>query len=110
MPEYELYLIRIFLYMNRIVSVFSRIWADYPIYFNNKVIYFNNDDNIDNKEEENIEWYGLKSPSSPNQMKKLIPFENDLELTRYIKFRNIRNASQEELKEDIKLIKESNKQ
>ena len=87
-----------------------RIWTDYPIYFNNKVIYFNNDDNIDNKEEENIEWYGLKSPSSPNQMKKLIPFENDLELTRYIKFRNIRNASQEELKEDIKLIKESNKQ
>ena len=44
-------------------------------------------------------------------MKKLIPFENDLvELTRYIKFRNIRNTSQEELKEDIKLIKESNKQ
>ena len=44
-------------------------------------------------------------------MRELIPFENDLvELTRYIKFRNIRNTSQEELKEDIKLIKESNKQ
>ena len=56
MPEYKLSLIRIFLYMNRIVSAFSRIWTDYPIYFNNKVIYFNNNDNIDNKEEENIEW------------------------------------------------------
>ena len=56
MPEYELSLTRIFVYMNRIVSVFSPIWTDYPIYFNNKVIYFNNNDNIDNKEEENIEW------------------------------------------------------
>ena len=42
-------------------------------------------------------------------MKELIPFENDLvELIRNIKFRKIRNTFQEKLKEDIKLIKESN--
>ena len=42
--------------------------------------------------------------------KELIRFENDLrKLIRHIKFRNIRNTFQEKLKEDIKLIKESNK-
>ena len=45
----------------------------------------------------------------PQTIKKLIPFENDLvELIRNIKFRMIRNNFQERLKENIKLIKESN--
>ena len=43
-------------------------------------------------------------------MKELIPFENELvELMKNIKFRKIRNTFQEKLKEDIKLITESNK-
>ena len=61
-----------------------------------KAIYFNNNDSIDNNKEENIEWYGLKSPYSPRQVKELIPFENDLvESNRNIKFRKIRNTFQE---------------
>ena len=45
----------------------------------------------------------------PQTIKKLIPFENDLvELIRNIKFRMTRNNFQERLKENIKLIKESN--
>ena len=45
----------------------------------------------------------------PQTIKELIPFENDLvELIRNIKFRMIRNNFQERLKENIKLIKESN--
>ena len=75
-----------------------------------KPIHFNNNDSRDNVKEENTEWYGLKSPYSPTQMKELIPFENDLvELIRNIKFKKIRNTFQEKLKEDIKLIKKSNK-
>ena len=75
-----------------------------------KAIHFNSNDSRDNIKEENIEWYGLKSPYSPRQVKELIPFENDLvELIRNIKFRKIRNTFQEKLKEDIKLIKKSNK-
>ena len=43
-------------------------------------------------------------------MKELIPFENELvELMKNIKFRKIRNTFQEKLREDIKLITESNK-
>ena len=75
-----------------------------------KAIHFNSNDSRDNNKEENTEWYGLKSPYSPRQVKELIPFENGLvELIRNIKFRKIRNTFQEKLKEDIKLIKESNK-
>ena len=75
-----------------------------------KAIHFNNSDSKDNNIEENTEWYGLKSPCSPRQIKELIPFENDLvELIRNIKFRKIRNTFQEKLKEDIKLIKDSHK-
>ena len=71
---------------------------------------FNNNDSRDSIKEENTEWYVLKSPYSSRQMKELIPFENDLvELIRNIKFRKIRNTFQEKLKEDIKLIKKSNK-
>ena len=75
-----------------------------------KATHFNSNDSRDNIKEENTEWYGLKSPYSPRQVKELIPFENDLvELIRNIKFRKIRNNFQEKLKEDIKLIKKSNK-
>ena len=75
-----------------------------------KAIHFNNNDSRDNIKEKNTEWYGLKSPYSPKQVKKLIPFENDLvESLRNIKFRKIRNTFQENLKEEIKLIKKSNK-
>ena len=75
-----------------------------------KAIHFNNNDSIDNNKEENTEWYGLKSPYSPRQVKELIPLENDLvELIRNIKFRRIRNTYQEKLNEDIKLINESNR-
>ena len=75
-----------------------------------KAIHFNKNDSKDNKIEDNTEWYGLKSPYSPRQVKELIPFENDLvELIRNIKFRKIRNTFQEKLKEDIKLIKDSHK-
>ena len=75
-----------------------------------KAIHFNNNNSIDNSKEENTEWYGLKSPYSPRQVKELIPFENDLvELIRNIKFRKIRNIFQENLKEDIKLIKDTHK-
>ena len=64
-----------------------------------KAIHFNNSDSKDNNIEENTEWYGLKSPCSPRQIKELIPFENDLvELIRNIKFRKIRNTFQEKLR------------
>ena len=39
---------------------------------------FNNNDRKDNNIEENTEWYGLKPPYSPRQVKELIPFENEL--------------------------------
>ena len=75
-----------------------------------KAIYFNNNNSTDNNTEDNTEWYGLKSPYSPRQVKELTPFENDLvELIRNIKFRTSRNTFQEKLKEDIKLIKDSHK-
>ena len=75
-----------------------------------KAIHFNNNDGRGNIKEEKTEWYGLKSPYNPRQVKEPIPFENDLvELIRNIKFRKIRNTFQEELEEDIKLIKKSNK-
>ena len=73
-----------------------------------KSIHFNNNNSKDNNKEQNTEWYGLKSPYIPRQVKELIPFENDLvELIRNIKFRKIRNTFQEKLKEDVKLIKDS---
>ena len=75
-----------------------------------RAIHFNNSDSIDNKKEENTKWYGLISPCSLRQMKELIPFQNNsVELIRNINFRKIRNTFQKKLKEDIKLIKDSNK-
>ena len=59
-------------------------------------MHFNNSDIIDSSEEENTEWYELKSHYSPGQKKEIIPFENDVvELIRNIKFRKIRNTFNE---------------
>ena len=56
-----------------------------------KAIHFNSDTS-NSKDEQNTEWYGLKSPYTPRQVKELIPFENDLiDLIRNIKFRKVRN-------------------
>ena len=98
-PSERTYLLQL---MEKVEMVITRIrW---------KAIHFNNNDNIDNNKEKNTDWYGLKSPSSPRQVKELIPFENDLlELLRNIKFRKIRDTFRKKLKQDIKLIKESNK-
>ena len=75
-----------------------------------KATHFNNNDSTGNNIEDNTEWYGLKSPYSPRQVKEVIPFENDsVELIRNIKFGTIRNTFQEKLKEDIKLMKDSPK-
>ena len=61
-----------------------------------KAVHFNSNEKTDNNIEDNTEWYGLKSPCSPRQVKELIPFENDsVELIRNIKFRKIRNTFQE---------------
>ena len=73
-----------------------------------KAIHFNNNDSTDNNIEDKR--HELKSPYSPRQVKELIPFENDfVELIRNIKFRKIRNTLQENLKEDIELIKDPHK-
>ena len=64
---------------------------------------------FNSNKEENTKWYGLKSLYSPRHVKELIPFENDsVELIRNTKFRKIRKTFQENLKEDIKLMKEPN--
>ena len=41
-----------------------------------KAIHFNNNNGTDNNVEDNTEWYGLKCPCSPRQVKELIPFED----------------------------------
>ena len=70
-----------------------------------KAIHFSNNNSIDNNKEENTEWYGLKSPYSPRQVKELIPFENDLvELIRNIKFRK-RTLFRENSKRALNLSK-----
>ena len=63
-----------------------------------KAIHLNNNASIDSSEEENTEWYELKSHYSPGQKKEIIPFENEsVELIRNIKFRKIRNTFNEKL-------------
>ena len=52
------------------------------------------------------EWYGLTSSKTLKQVKELIPFENDLTmLLKNIGFRKTRNYFQENMQEDIQLIK-----
>ena len=61
-----------------------------------KAMHLNNNDSIDSSEEENTEWYELKSHYSTGQKKEIIPFENEsVELIRNIKFRKIRNTFNE---------------
>ena len=56
------------------------------------------------------EWYGLTSSKTLKQVKELIPFENDLTmLLKNIGFRKTRNYFQENMQEDIQLIKLSDK-
>ena len=53
-----------------------------------KTIPFSNNEQNDSK----MEWYGLKSLSSPTPKKELTPFEKELiSLVKNIKFRKIRN-------------------
>ena len=71
-----------------------------------KAIQFSNNEDNDSK----TEWYGLKSLSSPRPVKELIPFENELiSLVKNIKFRKVRNHFQDQLQQDLKRIKVSNK-
>ena len=59
---------------------------------------------------EKTEWYGPQSLSSPRLVKELNPFENELiSLVKNIKFRKVRNHFQDQLKQDLKRIKASNK-
>ena len=50
-----------------------------------KAIHFNSNNNRDNIKEENTEWYGLKSPYSPRQVKELIPFDKTSNMYRLTK-------------------------
>ena len=57
-----------------------------------------------------IEWYGLKSSKTLEQVKELIPFENDLiVLMQNVRFRKTRNHFQKKIQKDIQLIKSSDK-
>ena len=57
-----------------------------------------------------MEWYGLKSLSSPRPVKKLTPFKNKLiSLVKNIKFRKVRNHFQYWLQQDLRRMKASNK-
>jgi len=54
--------------------------------------------------------YGFKSNKTPPQNQHLAPFENDLyELTRKIEFKCVQNRFQQQLKSDIREIKQSDK-
>ena len=56
------------------------------------------------------EWCGLKSFISPRPVKELTPFENKLILlVKNIKFRKVRNHFQDQLQQDLKRMKASNK-
>ena len=56
------------------------------------------------------EWYGLKSLSSPKPVKEPTPFETELiSLVKNIKFIKVRNHFQDQLQQDLKRIKASNK-
>ena len=71
-----------------------------------KAIQFSDNEDNDRK----TEWYGLKSLSSPRPVKELTPFENELiSLVKTIKFRKVRNHFQDQLKQDLKRMKASNK-
>ena len=57
-----------------------------------------------------MEWYGLKSLSSQRPVKELTSFENELiSLVKSIKFIKVRNHFQDQLKQELKKMKASNK-
>ena len=61
-------------------------------------------------ESSNKETYGFKSRKYPRTIDDLIGFEDDLmSLIKNIQFRNVRNTFQEQLANDIKQIKCTNK-
>ena len=71
-----------------------------------KAIQFSNNEDNDSK----TEWYGPKSLSSQRTMKELNPFENKLiSLVKTIKFRRVKNHFQDQLEQDLKRLKASNK-
>ena len=56
------------------------------------------------------EWYGIKSLTSTREVKKLIPFENELiSLVKNIKFIKLGNDFQDILQQDLKRMRTSNK-
>ena len=71
-----------------------------------KGIPFSNNEDNDRK----TEWHGLKSLSSPSPVKELTSFENELiSLVKNIKFRKAINHFQDQLQQDLKRMKASNK-
>ena len=62
------------------------------------------------KKENNQQTYGLRSFKIPPPVKELAGFESELiELVRNTKFRKVKNQLQNQLKEDIKKINQSDK-
>ena len=62
------------------------------------------------KEKNNQQRYGLRSFKIPPPIKELAAFECELiELVKNIKFRKVKNQLQNQLKEDIKKINQSDK-
>ena len=62
------------------------------------------------KEKSNQQRYGLRSFKIPPPVKELAAFESELiELVKNIKFRKVKNQLQNQLKEDIKKINQSDK-
>ena len=66
--------------------------------------------NENNEENPRPENYGLKTANCPDQVKDLIPFEKDLiKLAKNIKFRRTTSNFQNQMKDDIRAIWNSNK-
>ena len=62
------------------------------------------------KENNNLQTYGLRSFKIPPPVKEHAPFESELiELVKNIKFRKVKNQLQNQPKEDIKKINQSDK-
>ena len=71
-----------------------------------KAIHYSGNEDNDNK----MEWYGLKFLSSPIPVEELIPFKNKLiSIVKNIKFRKARNDSEDQLQQDLKIMKASSK-
>ena len=71
-----------------------------------KAIQFSNNENNDRK----MEWYGVKSLTSPRPVKELTPFRSELiSLVKNIKFKKVRNHFQDRLQKDLRKVKASNK-